>query len=299
MENENSRDRHKSEVISFVCKKIENQKWEIMRPPHGTGHETYFVSNKGQSYFVKLGAKTERYQVMSKLGISPPVITVGCLEDGTSILVQQKANGRKPTRKDFQNYLRKFAWSIHVTHRSESLKRVLPKRSTDCHKDVGIQIINDIEERWEQYKTMVPIFAEYVDQNIHSLKDQVGQFKERGLVASHNDVCNGNWLVTPDGIIYLLDYDSMSLDDPALDLGAILWWYYPPEMREEFLRIAGYNNDEEFRYRMRIRMAIHNLNIIIPRKDSFDPFRANTFDKALEDFRAVIEGRENPKGYYD
>jgi thiamine kinase-like enzyme len=105
--------------------------------------------------------------------------------------------------------------------------------------------------------------------------------------------------VTLDGTIYLLDYESMSLDDPALDLGAILWWYYPPEMRDEFLSIAGYENDEEFRNRMRIRMAIHTLNIIIPRKGSFDQFVGEAFNKELDDFRAVVGGRENPQGYYD
>jgi thiamine kinase-like enzyme len=118
-------------------------------------------------------------------------------------------------------------------------------------------------------------------------------------VASHNDVCNGNWLVTADGRLYLLDYESMSLDDPALDLGAILWWYYPPKLRPEFLQIAGCEDDTDFRQRMNIRMAIHNLNIIIPRENSFDRFTAERFGEALVDFRAVVEGRENPQGYYD
>ena len=45
-------------------------------------------------------------------------------------------------------------------------------------------------------------------------------------------------------------------------------------------------------------MAIHNLNIIIPRKGSFDRFVAEGFDNELEDFRASIDGRENPQGYY-
>ena len=299
MEKEHSRDRHKSEVISFLQTNVKNQKWEIELPPHGTGQETYFVRSDGHSYFIKLGAKTERYQVMSELGLSPPVITVGHLKDGTSILVQQQIVGQKPTRKDFHQYLMRFAESLRITHQSEGLKRVLSKRLSNRHKDVGLEILEEIEERWGQYKSKVPAFVDYVDQSIQYLKVQVGQFTESGLVASHNDVCNGNWLVSSDGNIYLLDYESMSLDDPALDLGAILWWYYPPEMRAEFLSVAGYRNEERFRNRMRIRMAIHNLNIIIPRKDSFDRFTAETFDNALQDFRAVMNNRENPQGYYD
>jgi len=89
----------------------------------------------------------------------------------------------------------------------------------------------------------------------------------------------------------------MAWDDPALDIGAILWWYYPPEMRDEFLEITGYDQDVNFRNRMRIRMAIHNLQIIIPRENSFDRFTAERFDEALTDFRATIAGKENPQGY--
>lgn len=236
---------------------------------------------------------------MSAFGLSPQVIAIGQLEDETSILVQERVSGKTPLRKDFHQFWRKFAESIRITHQSEGLKRVLPRRTSEKHKAVGEEILVEIEARWNQHKKSVPTFAEYVDESLEYLKKQVGQFKESGLVASHNDVCNGNWLVTADGTIYLLDYESMSLDDPALDLGAILWWYYPPEMRDEFLSVAGYKNDEEFRNRMRIRMAIHSLNIIIPRKDSFDRFIAEAFDKELGDFRAVMGGRENPQGYYD
>jgi hypothetical protein len=46
-------------------------------------------------------------------------------------------------------------------------------------------------------------------------------------------------------------------------------------------------------------MAIHTLNIIIPRKGSFDQFVGEAFNKELDDFRAVVGGRENPQGYYD
>lgn len=299
MESEPNRNRHKSEVIAFLEKQIGNRIWEIKLPPHGTGQETYFVMGCEQAYFVKLGAEVERYQVMAELGLSPPVVAAGQLEEGISILVQEKVRGQKPQRKDFHQYWMKFAESIRRTHQSERLKQILPKRTSNQHKDVGIEILVEIEARWEQRKSAVLAFTEYVDQSIQSLKAQVSQFAERGLVASHNDVCNGNWLVTAEGAIYLLDYESMSMDDPASDLGAILWWYYPPKMRAEFLRVAGYRNDEEFRNRMRIRMAIHNLNIIIPRSGSFDCFVAERFEADLEDFRAVLAGRENPQGYDD
>jgi thiamine kinase-like enzyme len=292
-----SRDSHRFEVLGFLQKSFPDQAWKIKLPSQGTGQEAYFARSHECFYFIKLGVQLERYQVMFTLGLSPQIITTGSLEDGTSILVQQKINGRKPSRKDFRHYLPKFAESLRQTHQSERLKRILLAKSSDRYKEAGLETLAQVEHRWEAYRSKVPASAEFVDKSLGHLKDQINQFRGGGLAASHNDVCNGNWLVSFDGKIYLLDYESMSLDDPALDLGAILWWYYPPQLRPEFLAIAGYGNDENLRNRMRIRMAVHNLNILLPREKSFDRFEASRFEAGLVDFRAVLDGKENPQGY--
>jgi hypothetical protein len=46
-------------------------------------------------------------------------------------------------------------------------------------------------------------------------------------------------------------------------------------------------------------MALHCLNNLLPRAQSFDKFDATSFEENLTDFRAVFEGRENPRGYDD
>ena len=122
-------------------------------------------------------------------------------------------------------------------------------------------------------------------------------FTGDGLVASHNDICNKNWIVTADEKIYLVDLDTMSLDDPAHDLGSLLWWYYPPKLRRQFLARVGHDYDDALPDRMRVRMALHCLSILLPRAGSFDTFEANIFGERLTDFRAVVDGRDNPRGY--
>jgi hypothetical protein len=87
------------------------------------------------------------------------------------------------------------------------------------------------------------------------------------------------------------------MDDPALDMGALLWWYYPPELRQRFLDIAGYPYNDEFRFRMQVRMAMHCLSITLPRESSFDSFNPNPYSQTLNDFRAILDGKENPQGY--
>jgi hypothetical protein len=299
MEKPSSKDQHRQEVLAFLQKHISQSIFEISLPPLGTGHETYIASGSRKSYFVKLDAAIERYRLMSDYGLSPQVIIVGNLEDGTSIMVQQYHIGRKPSLSDFHLNFKKFAHHIRDMHQNQKLQNLLPQRDSNSYRQAAKDILNQVALRWKKYKRLVPASVDYVDEKIGILEEWISHLEGCGLVASHNDVCNANWLVTRDERIYLLDLDSMSLDDPAMDIGAILWWYYPPSMRQEFIANTGYENDEDFRNRMRIRMAIHNLNIILPREQSFDRFSPEDFEDALVDFRAVMEGRENPQGFID
>jgi hypothetical protein len=36
----------------------------------------------------------------------------------------------------------------------------------------------------------------------------------------------------------------------------------------------------------------------LPRKGSFDSFKPKHFHEELDDFRAILAGRENPQGYF-
>jgi thiamine kinase-like enzyme len=287
---------HRATVIAFLQQRFGGHDWQLSLPG-GTGNETYYAASGDNAYFIKVGAFVERYQVMAELGLTPAVLAAGQLTDGVAILVQPRIAGCNPSRQDFQRHPKQFATAIRDMHQSTALKQVLPPRSSDSYQAVGLETLAAVQRRWAQSRPQVPAVAAFVDEQIEALRDQLKRLSGRGLVASHNDICNGNWLVTADEKVYLVDLESMALDDPALDLGALLWWYYPPEMRADFLAVAGYENDVQFRERMRIRMAIHCLSIILPRENSFDRFDATAFGDALEDFRAVISGKENPQGY--
>ncbi|MBN1667499.1 MAG: aminoglycoside phosphotransferase family protein [Anaerolineales bacterium] len=308
------RDLYKPEVERFLQQLFPQQSWTITRPASGSGGASFYASNHKQAYFIKLGAQVERYQVLSELGLAPEVVASGALEDGTSILVQPRLVGRTPTGMDFARHLKQFAEAVGKLHRSQHLLEILPPRASQAYREVGLEALADVKQRWEQHQAAVAHLAPYVNQRIAHLEAQVSQLAGQGLVASHGDICNANWLVTDAGQVYLLDLESMSQDDPAHDLGAILWWYYPPELRSEFLAVAGYRYtarspalfaadghhfvDPDLQLRMRLRLAIHSLHILLPRQGSFDRFSASRFEAGLQDFKAVVAGSENPKGYW-
>jgi thiamine kinase-like enzyme len=284
-------------VLAYLRDQVQDLPWAVELPPGGTGKESYFARHEGRSHFIKLGVQVERYRILAELGLSPRIVASGQLADGTPVLVQERVPGRMPSRKDFRENWQAFAAALRLVHASRPLQSSLTARSSARYADLGRECLEAVAARWEAHRARVPEAAGEVDRRLDDLRLQVSRFRGEGLVASHNDVCNGNWLLADDGRLYLLDYDSMTLDDPAQDLGAILWWYYPPEMRADFIRASGVDDGPEFRLRMQVRMAIHCLNILLPRPGSFDRFDAAAFAADLVDFHAAAAGRENPQGY--
>ena len=250
-----------------------------------------------QSYFVKVGVSIDRYQAMAEIGLTPPILASGHLESGSSVMVQSLIRGRNPSRRDFREQLAKVAALIRIMQHDPPVREALPPAPSNLHRDAGFRALSSLRQRWEQYRTQVPHVAEFVDHSLDILESRIQQFTTYGLVSSHSDICNANWLFADDGKIYLVDFESMAMDDPAFDPGALLWWYYPPELRGEFLKIAGYPYDPEFKFRMQVRMALHCLGITLPREGSFDSFNPECYDETLVDFRAILGGRENPQGY--
>ncbi|HSL43239.1 MAG TPA: phosphotransferase [Anaerolineales bacterium] len=291
-----NRREHEQEMRSFLQKHMSTHDVTVSLPA-GSGMETYVVRAGEQAYFVKVGADVERYLIMAEIGLTPPVLAFGKLERGSSIIVQRLINARMPSKRDYQDQFEKVAQRIHTMHNHPRLRMMLPAPLSSLHRDAGMQVLTQLRHRWERYKAEVPSVADFVDSSLEHLAGQISQFSTAGLVVSHNDICNANWLFDSDGNIYLVDFDSMSLDDPALDLGALLWWYYPPELRAQFLDIAGYTYDDEFKFRMQVRMSMHCLHITLPREQSFDRFDPLHYEERLEDFKASLAGKENPQGY--
>ncbi len=291
------RQRHQPEVHAFLQKAFHTREWAFAQP-RGTGHETYFAASGDRRCFIKLGADSERAAAMAAAGLAPPVWAAGALPDGTPILVQPWLPGRAPRPRDFQERLDAVAGVVRRLQQDAGVRSVLPPAPSEQYADVGLAALNQVRLRWEVWQAQVPVpTRSFVDRSLEQLAAEIGAFTGAGLVAAHNDICNANWLLTPDGDLYLLDLELMALEDPATDLGALLWWYYPPALRPRFLALVEQPNDAAFHQRMRVRMALHCLAITLPRTSSWDAFDGLTYDAALTDFRAALAGDENPQGY--
>ena len=168
---------------------------------------------------------------MTDLDLTPPIIHSGFLTDGTSIVVQPFIHGRNPTWKDFRQNLDLFAEVVKKMQRSRELQMALPEVISEQYRQVGLTAFEQLKKKWLLYRSYVPSAADEIESVLFWLKNEIKKFTGAGLVASHHDICNANWLITSTGKIYLVDLEAMSRDDPAHDLGSLLWCYYPPELR--------------------------------------------------------------------
>jgi len=290
------RQEHQQEVNAFLQKRLSLYEWKFTYP-HGWGKESYFAHGFKRTYFVKVGVEVERYLAMAKIGVTPPVILHGQLDSKLSVIVQSFIKGHEPSRADYRERMNDVAEVIRKMQDSPRVKETLSAEDSDLYIDAGLRALDRLLEKWVRHRSQVPSVAGFVDESLKRLKEQIAQFAGEGFVVSHGDICNANWLFASDGNIYLIDFDLMKMDDPALDLGALLWWYYPPELRKSFLEIAGYRYDDAFKFRMQVRMAMHCLDILLTRENSFDQFKPESFEESLQDFRAALEREENPQGY--
>ncbi len=101
--------------------------------------ESYFAQGNGQSYFVKVGVQVERYLAMAEIGLTPPVLVYGQLDNGLSVMVQRFVAGRTPTRPDYRNQLMEVAGLVHRMHSHSRVNEVLQEVSSNLYKDAGLR----------------------------------------------------------------------------------------------------------------------------------------------------------------
>jgi len=143
--------------------------------------------------------------VVASIGLTPPVLAAEYLEDGTPIIVQPYIAGKRPSQRDYHLLLEQFASTIHQIHHNTEVKQVLPKVSYNLYGVAGLDALARLQQKWDRHKSQVPAVADFIDESLDHLRQQLMDFQGTGLVASHNGICNANWLVSTDGRLYLLD----------------------------------------------------------------------------------------------
>jgi thiamine kinase-like enzyme len=225
------------------------QEWEIV-PAGGATGEAFYAQFNEQKLFLKRNS-SPFLAVLSAEGLVPKLIWTKRLETGDVITAQQWLNGRELKPNEMND--EKVAKLLRKIHRSEPLKGMLSK--------LGKQPLMP-----ETYLKMVQGGLDNELMQIPSVKKSV-EFLAREVqhlncdkfVVCHGDVNHNNWLLGENNQLYLIDWDSAMIGDPAIDLGLLLYWYIPEEKWKDWLKIYGVDDSDDLKLRMKWYVLAHTL----------------------------------------
>ena len=84
----------------------------------------------------------------------------------------------------------------------------------------------------------------YLSRVYHYLRENIPNYSVLNYMVVHGDVNHRNWLVS-NNYLYLVDWDSVMVADPALDLGMLLGHYVPRSSWNKWLLSYGMRPSDE------------------------------------------------------
>jgi aminoglycoside phosphotransferase (APT) family kinase protein len=275
------------QVIEILTSHFPGRDWALRTSTEGMSSKSYIATGGDLQLFIKINADTTALRHVAELGIAPRVLAEGT-QDGSRYVVQEFLHGTHPDRPWFSRHLPELANLIQVYHLDQGLAALLGKGQTLAYQEhldgrlneLGVQLAS--LEASSHKAELTPLLAE--------LRDQARTFESAGLVPTHADPNNNNFLLVGDKI-YLLDWDGVSLSDPIRDVGPMLWWYVPAETWPEFFAAFHVEWSKQIEHKVYWWAAWQSCWVALLFATAGYPESAEPF---IIDFRAALHGQPNP-----
>ncbi|MBB6177121.1 thiamine kinase-like enzyme [Anoxybacillus tengchongensis] len=217
------------------------KEWEIS-PAGGATGDAYIAEHDGKKLFLKRNS-SPFLAVLSAEGIVPKLVWTKRMENGDVITAQQFLQARELKPHDMTS--KQVAQLLRKIHRSKELLGMMERLGKTPL--VPHRLLEEIKKN------------EYVELKAHSAVRDAFAFLERHVddvyctdyVVCHCDMNHNNWLLTEDNQLYLIDWDSAMIADPAIDIGMLLYAYIPREQWASWLEEYGMEFDEQLQLRMK------------------------------------------------
>lgn len=133
------------------------------------------------------------------------------------------------------------------------------------------ELHRDIHERW--FEAVVPRWADaglseiddiawVVNELFEHLVLMQAQTERIGVVVpAHNDPNYGNFMVNRRGVLRLIDFEELALNNPVADLGVFLTWYVDRERHRKLLEGYPLADPDAVLERMRVWVPLRYIGI--------------------------------------
>lgn len=226
--------------------------WQL-HPIGGDTGQAYMGIRNEEKLFLKRNS-SPFLAALSVEGITPRLVWTKRIGNGDVLTAQEWCNGRTLYHDEMKSP--RVAQLLGKIHSSDTLKRML--------KRVG-GIAFYPEDFLVHYMTELPYDLHQHDllyQVLELLKQHVPVLDEENLTVCHGDVYRKNWLLSEANHLYVVDWDSAMIADPAYDLGMLLSKYVDENNWSAWLSWYGKKHTKEMEQRIKWYALIIDLQYI-------------------------------------
>ncbi|MDR0921404.1 MAG: phosphotransferase family protein [Lactobacillales bacterium] len=206
-----------------------DREWRL-RPIQGDTGQAFLGMREQERVFIKRNT-SPLLVALSREGITPKLVWTRRMGNGDTITAQEWLEGCVLRPEEVGNN-RNVVRILYRLHHSDML--------VDMMNKIGGKSISP-REMIEMYKKNLPEGLEknhYLARVADYLEKNLPAFSSNNYCVVHGDVNYKNWIGSED-YLYLVDWDSVRLGDPALDLGNLLGHYVPLEEWNNWLVSYG------------------------------------------------------------
>ena len=209
--------------------------WRVL-PIDGDTGTAYMGIKQQEKLFLKRNT-SPFLAALSIEGITPRLVWTKRMTSGDTLTAQEWLNGRC-LRKD-EMASQKVASLLYRLHHSALLKRML--------KQVGGRTVTP-EELLQGYFRGLPQDLRHhplLKSVANQLRATKPQFKRSNYEVCHGDLNHKNWLLSDQGSLFLVDWESAIIADPAYDLSMLMCQYVPRSNWQQWLELYYANGSEQ------------------------------------------------------
>ena len=202
-----------------------------MMPVKGGSGNAFVGESNNKRVFIKKNCSLFLTSVYLE-GITPQVLWTKRTAEGDMLAAQPWINGH--TLKPYEMNDSRIGEILRHLHQSEKLIEACKKLDNEVMFPADLL---------EQVLSKSSIFETngFLSNVVVELSENLPELKEEEITVVHGDVNHKNWLVDDESDkVYLVDWDTVLLSSPLVDIAHVLTHYIKPENWEEWLHQAGY-----------------------------------------------------------
>lgn len=233
--------------------------WEVF-PAGGATGDAYIAQFEGQNKLFLKRNSSPFLAVLSAEGIVPKLIWTKRMENGDVITAQHWLNGRELKPIDMGSEA--VAKLLSKIHHSKELLYMLQRIGKNQLKPD--ELLKEIKQKIvKQFSTDHIIMT-----SLEFLETEIKYINHENQVVCHCDVNHNNWLISDNTEeLFLIDWDGAMIADPAIDLGALLYWYIPKDSWKSWLANYGIELTADLEKRMKWYIIYQTLLTVIWHKN--------------------------------